>query len=55
MASGEVRPDLDVDVAMALLIGAMMWRTKWLHDIADLPPDLPERIVDEALLGFRPR
>ena len=52
--SGELRRDLDVDVALALLSGAMIWYTKWC-DTGSLPDDLPERIVDEALAGFRAR
>ncbi|MFD0729740.1 TetR/AcrR family transcriptional regulator [Planotetraspora mira] len=53
MANGELRADLDVEMAMAILSGTMMWRTKWSSD-DDLPADLAERIVDEALRGFRP-
>ncbi len=53
--TGELRADLDVEMAMAALNGAMLWRTKWSHDDVELPDDLAERIVDEALLGFRPR
>ncbi|WP_228644820.1 TetR/AcrR family transcriptional regulator [Microtetraspora sp. AC03309] len=52
---GELRPDLDVEMAMAILSGAMLWHTKWSHRATTLPDDLAERIVDEALRGFRPR
>ncbi|WP_405084475.1 TetR/AcrR family transcriptional regulator [Microbispora sp. NBC_01389] len=53
MDTGELRADLDVDMALALLSGAMVWLTKWSDGHS--PADLPERIVDEALKGFRPR
>ncbi|WP_204070953.1 TetR/AcrR family transcriptional regulator [Planotetraspora phitsanulokensis] len=53
MANGELRADLDVPMAMAILSGTMMWRTKWADDT--LPADLAEQIVDEVLRGFRPR
>ncbi|MEZ0075808.1 TetR/AcrR family transcriptional regulator [Planotetraspora sp. GP83] len=53
--NGELRSDLDIEMAMAILSGTMMWRTKWLGEDAELPDDLPEQIVDEALRGFRPR
>ncbi|WP_433348175.1 TetR/AcrR family transcriptional regulator [Microtetraspora malaysiensis] len=52
---GELRPDLDVEMAMAILTGAMLWHTKWSQRATDLPDDLAERIVDEALRGFCPR
>ncbi len=54
-ASGELREDLDVELAMAMLSGTMMWHTKWASDLDPLPDDLAARIVDEALLGFRAR
>ncbi|WP_182904566.1 TetR/AcrR family transcriptional regulator [Microbispora sp. H13382] len=54
METGELRADLDVDMALALLSGAMIWYTKWSHS-GDPQADIPERIVDEALKGFRPR
>ncbi|MCT9930035.1 TetR/AcrR family transcriptional regulator [Planotetraspora sp. A-T 1434] len=53
--NGELRSDLDIEMAMAILSGAMLWRTKWSGENAQLPGDLPEQIVDEALRGFRPR
>lgn len=54
METGELRADLDVEMAMAILNGAMLWRTKWSRDDKDLPDNLSERIVDVALQGFRP-
>ncbi|MEV0151503.1 MULTISPECIES: TetR/AcrR family transcriptional regulator [unclassified Nonomuraea] len=51
--SGELRPDVDVDVALATLSGAMLWYTKWGND--DLTDDLPTRIVDQILSGLTTR
>ncbi|MCK2220567.1 TetR/AcrR family transcriptional regulator [Actinomadura sp. ATCC 31491] len=53
VATGELRPDLDVAMGMAILSGTMMWHTKW-GPAGDLPADLPERIVDAALAGMAP-
>lgn len=52
--AGELRPDLDVDLAMSMLTGTMMWRTKWSHTTEPHADDLAERIVDLALSGFTP-
>ncbi|MDA0635490.1 TetR/AcrR family transcriptional regulator [Nonomuraea sp. MCN248] len=54
VANGELRPDLDVDLAMALLTGAMIFFNKWGPE-GDLPEDLAERVVDHAMAGFAPR
>jgi AcrR family transcriptional regulator len=54
VASGELRPDLDVGLAMSLLSGAMLHNTKWAPP-GDLPADLAERIVDVVLAGIAPR
>lgn len=53
MKTGELRPDLDVEMAMAILSGAMMWYTRWNRSGPEPPEDVAERIVDEVLLGFR--
>jgi AcrR family transcriptional regulator len=53
IATGELRPDADVEVAMYMLMGAVMARGK--HDAEQIPADYPERLVDEALLGLAPR
>jgi AcrR family transcriptional regulator len=53
IATGELRPDLDVDLAMAILSGAMMYNTKWAP-AGDLPLDLAERIVDAVMAGIAP-
>ncbi|GII75958.1 TetR family transcriptional regulator [Sphaerisporangium rufum] len=51
--SGELRADLDLEVALAALSGAMLFFTKWRDDDAELPADLAERIADQALSGLR--
>jgi AcrR family transcriptional regulator len=52
---GELRPDIDIDVAMAAVTGAMLYYTKWGPVGAELPADLPERIVDHLFQGLGPR
>ncbi|MEO3777002.1 TetR/AcrR family transcriptional regulator [Micromonospora sp. B11E3] len=53
--SGELRADLDVEVAMALLTGPMLIQRllRWHPDLDEVP--LPERIVDGVLEGIRAR
>ncbi|GAA3554071.1 TetR/AcrR family transcriptional regulator [Nonomuraea rosea] len=51
IGTGELRADLDVDLGMAILSGAMLWHTKW-GPAGDLAPDLAERVVDAALAGI---
>lgn len=51
VTTGELKPELDVDMGMALISGAMLWHTKW-GPAGDLPPDLPQRVVDAALAGM---
>ncbi|MEV5556505.1 TetR/AcrR family transcriptional regulator [Nonomuraea wenchangensis] len=53
VASGELRPDLDVTLAMAILSGTMMWQSKW-GPADGLPEDLAERVVDVVLAGMAP-
>ncbi|TDD22349.1 TetR/AcrR family transcriptional regulator [Nonomuraea diastatica] len=54
IASGELNPDLDVDMGMALLSGTMHWHTKWAPE-GELAPDLAERVVDMVMAGIAPR
>ncbi|MEO3888972.1 TetR/AcrR family transcriptional regulator [Nonomuraea sp. B5E05] len=54
IASGELNPDLDVDMGMALLSGTMLWHTKWGPG-GELAPDLAVRVVDVVLAGITPR
>jgi hypothetical protein len=53
IASGELRPDLDVDAALFMLIGAVVARRG--HEQHAVPPDYAERIVDELLRGLAAR
>jgi AcrR family transcriptional regulator len=50
MARGELRDDLDVDIAMLALTGAVMARGK--HDPTPASPGFAARVVDELLRGF---
>src|SRR3984885_2351061 len=50
VASGELRADTDVEVAMLLLTGAVMARGK--HDTAPAAPGFVDRAVDELLRGI---
>jgi AcrR family transcriptional regulator len=51
VATGELKPDLDVEMGMALLSGAMLWYGKW-GPAGELPEDLAERIVDHIFTGL---
>ena len=53
MTSGELRPDLDVDAALFMLIGAVIARRG--HEQQAIPPGYPERVVDELLRGLAAR
>jgi AcrR family transcriptional regulator len=48
--TGELRPDIDVEVAMLLLTGAVMARGK--HDSTPAAPGFVDRAVDELLRGI---
>jgi AcrR family transcriptional regulator len=50
ISRGELREDLDVDVAMLALTGTMMARGK--HDPTPASPGFAARVVDELLRGF---
>ena len=51
--NGELRPDIDVEITMLLLTGAMMARGK--HDPTPAAPGFVASAVDEMLLGITPR
>ena len=51
--TGELRPDIDVDVAMWLLMGAVIARGK--DGAEQITDDYAERVVDEVLAGLAPR
>src|SRR5215470_5379839 len=53
MSTGELRPDLDVDAALFMLIGAVIARRG--HEQQAIPPGYPERVVDELLRGLAAR
>jgi AcrR family transcriptional regulator len=53
MANGELRPGLDVDAALFMLIGAVLARRG--HEQQAIPPGYPERVVDELLSGLAAR
>ena len=53
MENGELRPDIDVEITMLLLTGAMMARGK--HDPTPAAPGFVASAVDEMLLGITPR
>ncbi|SCF31395.1 TetR/AcrR family transcriptional regulator [Micromonospora mirobrigensis] len=53
--TGELRADLDIDVAMAMLTGPMLMQRmlRWHPELDERI--LPERVVDGVLDGLRPR
>ena len=53
MANGQLRPDLDVEIAMLTLTGAAMSRGK--YDTVGHNEDFAEHVVDSLLLGLAPR
>ena len=53
IASGELRPGLDVDAALFMLIGAVVARRG--HEQHAVPPDYAQRVVDELLHGLAAR
>jgi AcrR family transcriptional regulator len=53
VATGEVRPDADLEIAMLALSGAIMARGKLDQPRDD--PGFPTRLVDELLTGLAPR
>jgi AcrR family transcriptional regulator len=50
MASGELRPDLDVEAALFMLVGAVVARRG--HEQQAIPAGYAERVVDELLRGL---
>jgi AcrR family transcriptional regulator len=53
MATGELRPDLDVEAALFMLIGAVVARRG--HEQQAIPAGYTERVVDELLRGLSAR
>lgn len=50
MADGELRPELDLDVALDLLYGPLIFRLLMGH--APLDQAFVDRVLDDALLGI---
>ena len=48
---GDLRPDIDTDLAMDLLIGPIMHHRLWNDRV---PPDIPERVVEAFWRAFSP-
>jgi AcrR family transcriptional regulator len=53
VATGELRPDTDVEIAMLTLTGAVLAREK--HDSRPAEPGFAARVVDELLRGIAVR
>jgi hypothetical protein len=53
VASGELRPDTDVEVALFMLSGAVLARGK--HQPEGIEVGFPARVVDELLRGLNAR
>jgi AcrR family transcriptional regulator len=52
--TGELRPDIDIDLVMWLIMGAVVNRARaW--GIGPVPEDFPDRLVDTALRGLTPQ
>ncbi|MCW2883912.1 MAG: hypothetical protein QOE54_7405 [Streptosporangiaceae bacterium] len=54
VASGEFRGDLDIEVALAIIIGAMTLQLRGLALDETLPGDFALKVVETALRGFSP-
>jgi AcrR family transcriptional regulator len=52
--TGEVRPDLDIEVALPMIVGAMAMQVQGLAPDEELPDDVAERVVDTAMRGLAP-
>jgi AcrR family transcriptional regulator len=52
--TGELRPDIDIDLVMWIIIGAIVHRAK-AYGAGPLPDDFAERVVDSTLRGLTPR
>ncbi|MCX5336071.1 TetR/AcrR family transcriptional regulator [Streptomyces sp. NBC_00140] len=51
--NGELRPDVDLELAIDMFVGPLLIRSFARHD-PDLPDGRAEQIVDNALHGLRP-
>ncbi|GAA5046016.1 AcrR family transcriptional regulator [Thermocatellispora tengchongensis] len=51
--NGELRPGLNVEIAMAAIVGTMIWLNRWQAVSAEEPPGSSAAdVVDELLRGF---
>jgi AcrR family transcriptional regulator len=55
VASGEFRGDLDIEVAEAIILGAMTLRARSLDRDRAMPEDFAPRLIDTVLRGFSAR
>ncbi|MCD0451035.1 TetR/AcrR family transcriptional regulator [Actinocorallia sp. API 0066] len=53
--NGELRADLDPDIAILAFVGALTLPSRSHGRVPELGPDYPEQVVDALLLGFAPR
>ncbi len=53
IATGELRPDLDIEAALFMLVGAVIARRG--PEMEAVPPGYPERVVDQLLGGLAAR
>jgi len=53
MARGEIRDDIDVELANDLIMGPMLLRAV-IRPAGGLEPELPAQIIDAVLEGLRP-
>jgi AcrR family transcriptional regulator len=51
--TGELRPDIDIDMVMWIIIGAIVHRAK-AYGAGPVPEDFAERVVDTVLGGLTP-
>jgi AcrR family transcriptional regulator len=53
VATGELRADIDIEVALFMLVGAVFAATR--HEPGGIAPGFAERVVDELVRGLSPR
>lgn len=54
VATGELRADLDVELTLWLILGAVAQRAR-SHGIGPIPADFPDRVVATVMAGITPR
>ncbi|MGH3390057.1 MAG: TetR/AcrR family transcriptional regulator [Actinomadura sp.] len=53
--TGELRSDIDVEVALSLLIGAVTMQARALAPLDTASEEFPDKVVDAVLRGLAPR